>query len=184
MKRPAIDPSQNLENRFWAKVDRQGPDDCWSWTGAKTNAGYGKIAQDRVSKGPTKTILATHVALLFDGSPRPSTKHLALHSCDNPSCVNPGHLRWGTHKANFADMADRDRNPRLVPFYKKQRTAYAKMDVAAGTLQLNKQNGKLTAADVIEIRQSTKSVLELATQFGVSRRSITNILKGISWSNV
>lgn len=23
-----------VEIRFWAKVDRQGPDDCWLWTGA------------------------------------------------------------------------------------------------------------------------------------------------------
>ena len=31
---------------------------------------------------------------------KPSSKHHALHSCDNPSCCNPDHLRWGTAQEN------------------------------------------------------------------------------------
>ena len=33
----------------------------------------------------------------------------ALHSCDNPPCVNPDHLRWGSQADNVADSVKRRR---------------------------------------------------------------------------
>ncbi len=33
-----------------------------------------------------------------------------LHSCDEPSCVNPDHLRQGTHQENMSDMSRRRRS--------------------------------------------------------------------------
>jgi hypothetical protein len=38
--------ANELQRRFWAKVDKSG--DCWLWTGAKVNWGYGQF---RVGKG-------------------------------------------------------------------------------------------------------------------------------------
>lgn len=34
---------------------------------------------------------------------------MALHHCDNPRCVNPEHLYWGTDRDNVRDMYQRKR---------------------------------------------------------------------------
>ena len=38
---------ESLEQRFWAKVDKRGPNECWEWTGARHRQGYGHIGRDR-----------------------------------------------------------------------------------------------------------------------------------------
>ena len=67
--------------------------------------GYSRIKIDG------KTHRAHRVSLtLFKGEPV-TPDLLALHSCDNPVCCNPDHLRWGTQKDNTQDKFDRDRQP-------------------------------------------------------------------------
>ena len=89
------------EERFWAKVDRRGPDECWPWTAGMGTHGYG------VHYLPSgDQILAHRMALtLAQGLPAPGAH--ALHSCDNKACTNPRHLRWGTHQDNMREAAER-----------------------------------------------------------------------------
>lgn len=96
---PSVIP-KDMEARFWAKVERRGPDDCWTWLGAITTRGYGALSIHK----------ATHIALTLSGLPRPDKGAMALHSCDNPPCVNPNHLRWGTAFENAMDMVNRKRH--------------------------------------------------------------------------
>lgn len=109
--------------RFWSKVDRGGPDDCWNWTACAQREGYGRfMRRGRVWQ-------ATHVAWeLHHGAPPPKGA-LVCHRCDNPRCVNPAHLFIGTHLDNRRDCVAKgrarggegDRNPmRLYP-EKRQR---------------------------------------------------------------
>lgn len=102
-----MDDQQRARDCYMKYVDSScglGPNgDCHLWNGPQDARGYGKIGRK----------LATHIALELSGSQRPSTAHGALHSCDNPNCVNPSHLRWGTQKENAADASSRLRYPNV-----------------------------------------------------------------------
>jgi hypothetical protein len=93
-----------LPDRLAKYAPPLGQDDCWEWSGARNNKNYGVL---RVAG---KNRLATHIALEVDGRPRPDASLFALHRCDNPPCVNPNHLRWGTQAANMQEALSKGRN--------------------------------------------------------------------------
>lgn len=94
-----------LAERFWEKVDRRGPTECWPWKANRDIDGYGRI---RVGK---KQARASAVALMLAGR-QLQPGEWALHHCDNPACVNPTHLYAGTHSANVQDKVRRNRQAR------------------------------------------------------------------------
>ncbi|PTQ64481.1 HNH endonuclease [Sphingomonas sp. PP-CE-3G-477] len=87
---------------FWNRATVAGADDCWLWNAAKAPRGYGLFC----TKG--ERILAHRYSLFLATGELPADK-MALHSCDNPRCVNPKHLRWGTQFDNMQDASNRKR---------------------------------------------------------------------------
>lgn len=154
-------PKLTLAGRFWAKVDRRGPEDCWPWTAALNEHGYGVMRPEGKRSGPT--VKAHRVALMLAGVEIDGL--LIRHSCDNPPCVNPAHLSTGTPADNAADMVSRGRQAR---------------GSRRGT-------NKLTEAQIPEIRaRAAAGQLQrvLAAEYGVSRSSISRIANHKGWLHV
>lgn len=91
--------------KFWMYVDVGPDDDCWNWQGKKYKNGYGCFTL--FARG----YLAHRVSLVLHLN-RKINDSIVLHCCDNPSCVNPFHLREGTYHDNMQDMLSKGRgNP-------------------------------------------------------------------------
>lgn len=140
--------------RFWSKVKKAGPDECWIWQAYTDQDGYGRFSL----KG--KKHRAHRVAVRIDGR-QPDGK-VVRHTCDNPSCVNPDHLRVGTQTDN---IRDRDRKGRQA---RGRRNGHA----------------KLRPEDIRQIRKSNRPSRVLAKIYGVSPSHIRMIKTYQCWTHL
>ena len=91
--------------RFWSKVDKRGPDDCWEWQGAlSVTGGYGQI---RVAG---KTVKAHRLAYELAHDEEIPENMCVCHTCDNRPCMNPLHLFLGSKGDNNRDRHAKGRS--------------------------------------------------------------------------
>ena len=161
--------------RLMSRVAMRGADDCWEWTAGKVSAGYGAILLPHSISGAKKAQVPAHrlVCLIFHGPP-PDADHFALHSCDNPPCCNPRHLRWGTHDENMVDAVERDRlKDNISKFNQSERNRGE-----------NHHASRLTERQVREIKarlSAGEAVRAVAREFGVWENSVRQIRDGKTW---
>lgn len=83
-----------LPERYHQKYEKT-ENGCWQWTDAcHPRDGYGFFKLDGRSQYAHRLAVG-----LEKGQPG-----VVMHTCDNPGCVNPDHLRVGTQQDNLADM--------------------------------------------------------------------------------
>ena len=101
--KPRYTITEQVLAAFWARVQRNGDDECWPWLGAKTTkGGYGRVCMPgRVE------ILASHVAYFI--RTKKYITGVARHKCDDPGCANPNHVLDGTQFDNVRDSIERGR---------------------------------------------------------------------------
>jgi hypothetical protein len=149
-----------IETRLIRQSTEDNETGCWNWDGSKDKDGYGYIKMDG------KTTKAHRASFIVANGPVPEGLWV-LHTCDNPSCINPQHLYAGTPMENMQDRKDRgrdtgwsrdnsgERNPRAV----------------------------LTPDDVSYIRKHWVwgRGPEFAKRFGVSVVQITRVRRGAAY---
>ncbi len=153
-------PQGTVEERFWIRVNKDGPiqprmdTPCWLWLAWTNKKGYGAIDVDGVAW------LVHRYSWCLAHGVEPSLN--VLHHCDVPACVNPDHLFEGTLNDNVQDMIAKGRQP------KGEEWSFA----------------KLTNEQVREIKirlRDGERVGELARALNLDRRRITAIKTGTAW---
>jgi hypothetical protein len=76
----------------------RGFNDCWNWTGAQNSRGLGQIRIDG------KNYLAHRLAYTIATGNDPGDLSV-IHTCDNPACCNPSHLRACPQPSSVAKKA-------------------------------------------------------------------------------
>jgi hypothetical protein len=176
MARRTLVAASKLAERFWSKVNKDGPPPshrpglgpCWLWTGSRTSDGYGKMGIGSLRDGTRRNERAHRVAHDMVIGPVPEGL-FALHHCDTPLCVRAevdparSHVFSGTNDDNVADMVSKGRQSQGE----------------------RRWSAKLTAVDAMTIRlrygRGGIRMIDLAEEFGVSLSQISSIVRGAKW---
>lgn len=157
--------SKSFAEKFWGKVDLKSNSECWNWKGRSNKlGGYGftDLAGGRA-------VMCHRISMIIKtGFDTPAGMEV-LHSCvGNKMCVNPNHLRYGSHFENMRECVSQGRN-KAFP----------------GSLN---PSSKLSELDVVEIRNLYASGFgtqkSIGKMFGVSQTLIYYIVNRMAWASV
>lgn len=180
---------------------------CWLWTASTTAFGYGRFS---VGGRAGRVYRAHRLSKQWLGGVAPPAPDLmCMHECDNPRCVNPDHIRYGTALENARDMCAKgrqnlgDRNgsrtrPDRVPRGARHGSRTKPECIARGERHVSRTNpewvrrgerhhsAKLTASDVVSIRAESEwlSTKQLSSNYGVSPALIRLIRQRKVWKHV
>ena len=99
-------PTTDPKIRFWRKVDKTAG--CWNWTAGTSHNDYGLFSLSRLQG----MVRAHRLSFVWASGQtlQDIQGKVVRHTCDNTRCVNPDHLKVGTHQQNSDDMIQRGRD--------------------------------------------------------------------------
>lgn len=166
---PRRAPYRSPEERFWAKVNKEGPTpahcpelgSCWIWLGNKLPRGYGNFSNDkaRIYAHRFSWLLAHPGEVIPD-------RIYVLHRCDNPPCVRPSHLFLGTHLENVRDAVNKGRHPH------------------GEGMKQSKANDTIVRELRARHAEGTATYDELAAETGLSKTTVFRIVKHQAWTHI
>lgn len=190
---------RSIEERFWAKVDVRGPDDCWLWKAFVNPGGYGRFRFN------SRQVGAHVVSWILNRGPVPNGAQV-LHNCDvrysvgditNRRCVNPAHLKLGDALQNVSDRHTRgrdargDRNgARVHPETRARHFGDSNgVRLHPESICRGSRHGmaKLSEEDVAALREQAKageSRPMLCSRFNLSPAQVSRIITGKRWSHI
>lgn len=179
--------SSSDASRFMGHVEKS--DQCWRWLACTDQYGYG------ITSIRGKSQKAHRVSYrIFKGDIPPGL--LVMHSCDNPSCVNPDHLSVGTYKDNTADavkkgrMASGDKNGSRIHRDRMPRGDASFARRHPELMPRGESNGRsrLSENSVIEIRKLYATGMYsnrlLASKYNVVHQLISRIIRREIWTHI
>jgi hypothetical protein len=97
------------ERRFWAQIDRRGPEECWPWLGyVHPKTGYGQFGARAGTRLPHRVAYEYVNGLIPDGLVLDHLCHTldvdcaSTNECPHRRCCNPEHLEPVTRRENIA----------------------------------------------------------------------------------
>ncbi len=146
----------SAEQRFFAQAVKS--EGCWSWSASKDKDGYGMFRGDVLGVMYAR---AHRFSWAFHNQTAIPDGSIVCHSCDNPQCCNPAHLRLGTHEDNQRERRSKGRH---------------------GAMRL--PAAKLSAEQVLEIRTAVGRQKDIAERFGITQTTVSDIKRRKSWSHI
>jgi len=141
-------------DRFWSKVKKGDPDECWEWQASLRN-GYGQLYWQVRGKPQ----LAHRIAYQLTHGSIPEGQ-VVRHSCDNKCCCNPAHLELGSQGDNVRDGVRRN---------------------LAGVAKLTTEQVKEIRDCLVRSEKPYGLNKRLAEQYGVHVTTIERIKAGKMW---
>jgi hypothetical protein len=132
---------------------------CWEYIGGKDKDGYGMFWNHI----EYKRVRAHHQSYLIYKGAIPKGKWV-LHTCDNPSCINPAHLFLGTPLENVQDMQMKGRK---APTY--------------GEFSGNHRFTEKDILNMFDMKSKGFSQTDIADKYKTHQATISKILHGKRW---
>ena len=154
-----------IAERFISKTNEPTAIGCIEWSGWRNTQGYGGFYINE--NGNDVSFRAHRVAWMLWRGEILDGLHVC-HSCDNPPCVNHQHLWLGTNQENIKDAVANGLTAKGEDFWA----------------------AKLKESDVIAIRNAycqnrrLRHRQALATQYGVSIKTIEHVVYRNTWKHI